>query len=315
MRGAFVAILTEMAADDPRIVLLTGDLGFTALEPFACRFPERFFNAGVAEQNMVGVATGLAEAGFVPFVYSIATFATLRPYEFIRNGPLFHHLPVRIVGIGGGFEYGTAGPTHHALEDIAVMRAHPGMTVIAPADALQTRNAVLASRGVDGPIYYRLGKDDKAVVRGLDGRFALGRVQVIREGMDLVMIAMGSVAIEAAAAAEMLAERGVSCAVAVVAAVNPPPVDDLAQLLARFPLAMTVEAHAAVGGVGSLVSEVIAGNGITCRLVRRGVERSADGVSGSADYLHAAHGLARDALVSAALDGLAVAKRPRAAVL
>ena len=103
MRGAFVRTLTELAAGDERIMLLTGDLGFMALEPFRDRFPTRFLNCGVAEQNMVGVATGLADAGFVPFVYSIATFATLRPYEFIRNGPIWHHLPVRIVGIGGGF--------------------------------------------------------------------------------------------------------------------------------------------------------------------------------------------------------------------
>ena len=117
------------------IVLLTGDLGFTVVEPFAERFPVRFFNVGVAEQNMLGVATGLAEAGFVPFVYSIATFATLRSYEFVRNGPVLHHLPVRVVGVGGGLEYGMNGVTHYALEDIAIMRTQPGMTVLAPADA------------------------------------------------------------------------------------------------------------------------------------------------------------------------------------
>ena len=106
VRATFVRTLVELAEEDERIVLLTGDLGFTVVEPFAERFPDRFFNVGVAEQNMVGVATGLAEAGFVPFVYSIATFATLRPYEFIRNGPVLHHLPVRVVGVGGGLEYG-----------------------------------------------------------------------------------------------------------------------------------------------------------------------------------------------------------------
>src|SRR3954447_23056573 len=132
MRGAFANTITELAERDPRVVLLTGDLGYMALEPFSDRFPERFFNIGVAEQNMVGVATGLAEAGFIPFVYSIVTFASLRPYEFIRNGPILHQLPVRIVGIGGGGEYGTAGPTHHGLEDVGIMRIQPGITVIAP---------------------------------------------------------------------------------------------------------------------------------------------------------------------------------------
>src|SRR5438132_5331459 len=122
MRRTFVQTLADLAAQDPRIVVLTGDLGFMALEPFSERFAERFLNVGVAEQNMVGMATGLAEAGFIPFVYSIATFAALRPIEFIRNGPVLHRLPVRIVGMGMGFEYGHAGHTHHAVEDVAALR-------------------------------------------------------------------------------------------------------------------------------------------------------------------------------------------------
>src|SRR5690242_14517811 len=118
MRAAFVRKLVDLAAQDPRILLLTGDLGYSAIEPFAQRFPDRFVNVGVAEQNMVGLATGLAEGGFIPFVYSIATFASMRAYEFLRNGPILHQLLVRVVAVGGGFEYGYAGATHHALEDI-----------------------------------------------------------------------------------------------------------------------------------------------------------------------------------------------------
>src|SRR5215210_8318805 len=174
MRAAFAQTLTELAGQDPRVLLLTGDLGYMALEPFAEAHPERFFNAGVAEQNMVGVATGLAEAGFVPFCYSIATFATLRPYEFIRNGPLLHDLPVRIVGVGGGFDYGPNGVTHYALEDVAVMRVQPDLTVMCPADAEQARAAVLATAELRGPVYLRLGKGGD-LVPGLDGRFRLGR--------------------------------------------------------------------------------------------------------------------------------------------
>src|SRR6058998_4414082 len=118
MRKAFVRTLIEIGAADSRVLLLTGDLGYMALEPFAQRFPDRFFNVGVAEQNMVGLATGLAEAGFIPFGYSIVTFAALRPYEFIRNGPILHQLPVRIVGVGGGVEYGNNGLSHYGLEDV-----------------------------------------------------------------------------------------------------------------------------------------------------------------------------------------------------
>ncbi|MCC6801969.1 MAG: 1-deoxy-D-xylulose-5-phosphate synthase [Anaerolineae bacterium] len=304
MRGAFVKAITELAERDSRVVLLTADLGFMALEPFAERFPERFFNVGVAEQNMVGLATGLAESGFIPYVYSIVSFAALRPYEFIRNGPILHHLPVRIVAVGGGFEYGSAGPTHHGLEDVGVMRVQPGIRVIAPADADQTRTAMLATWDLDGAIYYRLGKNDRIVVPGLAGQFELGRAQIIRQGEDVLFIAMGGISNEVALAAQALSERGISCTVAVVASVSPAPVDDLAELLARFPLAITVEAHYVTGGVGSLVAEIIAEQGLHSRLVRCGVRGGADGITGSQAYLERLHGISRDALVETVLHEL-----------
>ncbi len=197
MRGAFARRLTELAAVDERIFLLTGDLGYMALEPFAERFPKRFINAGVAEQNMVGVATELPEAGYLPFVYSIVTFATLRPFEFIRNGPVLHNLPVRIVGVGGGLEYSHNGASHYGLEDIAVMRTQPGLTVIAPADSEQTRNALSQTYDLPRPIYYRLGKDDRAIIPGLDGEFTLGGLQKIRTGLDLAIVTVGGIAKEA----------------------------------------------------------------------------------------------------------------------
>ena len=301
MRLAFVQTLTELAARDPRIMLLTGDLGYMALEAFADKYPARFLNVGVAEQNMVGVATGLAEAGFIPFLYSIVPFAVLRPYEFIRNGPIQHQLPVRIVGVGGGMEYGLNGLSHYGLEDIAVMRAQPGITVIAPADAGQARGAVAATWNLPGPIYYRLGKDDKAVVPGLDGRFELGKVQRLREGSELLLIAMGSVATEAATAAQELTARGVSCSLVIVASVSPAPADELAELLARHPVALTVEAHYRVGGIGSLVAEVIAERGLRCQLVRCGVGSLPNGITGSQRYLHHLYGLSAEKLVETAM--------------
>lgn len=304
MRTAFVQTIVELARQDSRILLLTADLGYMALEPFAETFPDRFFNVGVAEQNMVGVATGLADAGYIPFVYSIATFASLRTYEFIRNGPVLHHLPVRIVGVGGGFEYGPAGPTHHGLEDAGVMRMQPGLTVISPADHQQTRSAIEATWSLPGPIYYRLGKDDKTIVPGLDGKFELGRAQTIRQGDDMLIIAMGSVASEAAAAAADLEEQGIACTVVVVASLNPAPLDDLAKVLGEFSMAVTVEAHYVVGGLGSLVSEVVAENGLGCQVVRCGVWTAADGTSGSQDYMHRLHGLSREALVGTILHEL-----------
>jgi transketolase len=309
MRLAFATTLAELAKRDRRVLLLTGDLGFMALEAFSETLPEQFFNVGVAEQNMVGLATGLAEAGFVPFVYSIVTFATLRPYEFIRNGPILHQLPVRIVGIGGGFEYGTAGPTHHGLEDIGVMRIQPGLTVVAPADYEQARAALLATWDLPGPIYYRLGKDDKTRVPGLDGRFSLGEAQTIREGTDLLIVAMGTAANDAVVAAEALSDRGLACGVVVVASLNPAPIADLVEALAPVPLVLTVEAHYATVGVGSLVAEVIAEHGLPCRLIRHAVRKTPDGLSGSQEFFSRAHGLTPDAIVSSVLGALAVVER------
>ncbi len=290
MRNAFVDELTHLAAEDERVMLLTGDLGFMVLEEFQRRFPERFVNCGVGEQNMVGVATGLAEAGFVPFVYSIATFSSLRPYEFIRNGPILHGLPVRVVGVGGGFDYGHNGITHFALEDYAVMRTQPGMTTVAPADAAHARAALRATADLPGPVYYRISKRGDALP-GLDGRFELGRLAVLREGADAAILAIGSIAHEAVAAAELLAGQGIEATVAVVPSFNPSPTEDIAALLDGIPTAMTVEAHYRDGGLGSLVAETIAERGLGCRLLRAGVERMPAGEAGSQAYLEDHHGL------------------------
>jgi transketolase len=299
MRGTFIRTLVELAAVDPRVLLLTGDLGYGAVELFADTYPSRFFNVGVAEQNMVGLATGLAEAGFIPFVYSIVNFAVLRPYEFIRNGPVLHQLPVRIVGVGGGLEYGHNGITHYGLEDVGVLRIQPGLAVVAPADAGQTATALRATWDLPGPVYYRLGKDEKTRVPGLDGQFGLGHAQQVRAGGDVLLVTMGSVAAEVVAAADALAAEGIAAGVLVVASVSPPPVDDLVAALRGVRAVVTVEAHYVTGGVGSLVAETIAEHGLGCRLVRLGVRRGADGRTGEQDYLYEQHGLGREALVQA----------------
>ena len=302
MRKAFIETLVELAGRDSRVLLLSGDIGYLALEPFVEKFPGRYFNCGVAEQNMIGVATGLAEAGFVPFVYSIATFSVLRPYDFIRNGPVLHQLPVRVVGVGGGFEYGHNGITHYAIEDVAVMRTQPGLTVISPADHQQARKALLATWDIPGPVYYRLGKDDKTVIPGLDGRFERGCAQVTSSGGDLLILAMGAIAREAAAAAETLRAKGLSCTVAVVAEVNPAPTEYLAELLKKFKAVMTVEAQYINGGLGSLTAEIIAERRLPCKLLRRGIKTMPAGFSGSEDHMNRHFGLDRVSLAASAFE-------------
>ncbi|MGK7927983.1 MAG: transketolase family protein [Spirulina sp.] len=296
--------LVQLAERDRRIVLLTGDLGYTVIEPFAEKFPDRFFNVGVAEQNMVGLATGLAEAGFIPFLYSIATFAVLRPYEFIRNGAILHRFPVRILGVGGGFEYGHAGTTHHALEDVGVMRIQPGMTTIVPADWQQTRSALLQTWDLPEPIYFRLGKDDVKTISGLNGNFVLGQTQMLGEGTDFLFVTMGSITREVSQAMAILQTEGIYGQVMVVSSFNPSPVEDLVKILPRFEVAIAVEEHYISGGLGSFIAEVIAEKQLNCRLLRYGIKTKPSGISGNRNYLLSFHGLSVEHLVQSAKKAL-----------
>jgi transketolase len=296
MRGAFVDALLEAAAADERVFLLTADLGWSVLERFAQRFPERFLNVGVAEANMAGLATGLALEGYVPYIYSIASFASMRCYEQVRDGAVLHRLPVRVVGIGGGYSYGHAGPTHFALEDLALMRTQPAMTVLVPADPGQTRAMVAALADAPGPAYLRIGKGQNPAVPGLEGRFAFGRPEVVREGTAALLLACGSVVHEALRAAEGL--KGVAVAVAAHLPFAPTPA--LVDLLARFPRVMTVEEGYTAGGLGALAAQAIAEGGLACRLKACGVTEAFAAVGGGEGYLRTAAGLDAASLAAAA---------------
>ncbi len=296
MRSGFIAELIAIAERDHRIFLLTADLGYRVLEPFRDRFPDRFLNVGVAEQNMVGIATGLADAGFIPFVYSISTFASMRGYEFLRNGPLLQHLPVRVIGIGGGFDYGSNGPTHHALEDLGVLRLQPGMRVIIPADVAQARTALRATFDRRETIYFRLSKDDRGPVPGLEGRFEEDRVTMVRDGADALVLAAGPSALDAVSAAEAVERDGIHVAVGVVASIGFTPSPALLHALSLYAMVITVENHYVAGGLGSLVAEVIAEAGVACRLVRCGVREAPSGISGTAQYLNRRHGIDSDSI-------------------
>jgi transketolase len=305
LRKAFVTTLSELAESDNRIVLLTGDLGFMALEPFRDRFPDRFFNVGVAEQNMVGMATGMAEADLLPFVYSIATFASLRPFEFIRNGPVLHNLPVRIVGMGMGFEYGHSGFTHYALEDVAALRTLVGLSIVVPADPEQTKTAIRATYNMPGPVYYSLGKDDRISVPGLNGYFELGRVAVVRNGTDVALVTMGSISQEVMTAADQLSSQGIQAAVIIVSNFSPDPADDLASALSDIRHVITVEAQTLSGGLGAFVATTLATYGMPGRLRMLGVRVPPDGTSGDQQERWKKNGLDRESIVSEVVGTLA----------
>jgi transketolase len=294
VRAAFVQTLVELARRDERVVLLTGDLGFRALEPFRDAYPERFFNVGVAEQNMLGLAAGLAEAGYTPYCYSIATFATLRAVEFFRNGAVWHQLPVRLIGMGGGFEYGPAGFSHHALEDVGIMRLLPGVSVLAPADAGQTPPVIEHAQALPGPAYVRLGKDERRRVAGLDGSFDPSRAAVVRSGSTGLILAMGSIASEVRAAADDLATAfDIDTTVAIVACLAPIPTEHLVELISSHSWAATVEVHVRSGGLGAVVAETIVDSGCHRPLLRCCVENPLiTDTTGSETYLNELHGLA-----------------------
>jgi transketolase len=290
MRTAFVNRLVELADADDRIWLLTGDLGFSVLEPFAERFPQRFVNAGVAEQNMIGVAAGLALCGKVPFVYSIANFPVMRCLEQLRNDVCYHRLPVKVVSVGGGMVYGSQGYTHHGVEDIAVMRPLPGMSVIAPADPVEAAWAASAAVEQAGPVYVRLGKAGDPVLHATAPALEFGRAVTVREGDGATLAATGAALKIALEAADDLAARGVRVRVLSVPTVKPIDAEALGKAALETPLVVTIEEHGPVGGLFSAALEVIAPLR-AARCVRVSLAAEPAPIAGSCAYLSERAGL------------------------
>ena len=297
MRKAFITTICELAQHDQRVMLLTGDLGYLLVEPFANRFPDRFINVGVAEQNMIGIATGLAEAGYIPYAYSITPFAVLRPYEFIRNGPIQHHLKVRIVGSWSGFEYSHDGYSHYALDDIGVLRVQPGISIFVPADFQQATWIFRKTVDIYGPVYYRLSKDETSIIPGLSGGFEIAEAQCIGDGKDVLVISMGSITNQVCQAIEVLRLCKIACTLMIIASIHPPPTRSLDKFLPEYHNVVTVEEHYINGGLGSLVSEYVAEENLKCKVTRCGVRRLPDGKTGSYNDMLERNNLSSDALV------------------
>jgi transketolase len=259
VRTTFIETLCEIAAKDERIWLLNGDLGYSVIERFSERFPERSINVGVAEQNMTGVAAGLALCEKIVFTYSIANFPTLRCLEQIRNDVCYHNLSVKVVAIGGGLAYGAHGYTHHAIEDLAIMRALPNMKVIAPGDPAETRAAVRAVVDFPGPCYLRLGKAGEPDVHQGSVELVLGKAICLREGVDAAILSTGGMLKTSADAVELCAKQGRSVALYSMPWVKPLDEELLRQLAKRVRLIVTVEEAKTSGGLGGAVAEVLAG--------------------------------------------------------
>lgn len=265
MRTAFITTLKTLAEKDPNIWLITGDLGFTVLEAFRDGLPQQYLNAGVAEQNMIGVATGLAMTGKRVFVYSIIPFVTFRCLEHIRNDICYHDLPVCIVGVGGGYSYGHMGSTHHALEDIAVLRSLPNMTVVCPGDPLEVEAAVHAINRHPGPCYLRLGKVGEPLLHDPNNfphSFQLGKGIRMMDGKDVTIIATSTMLETALKVTLSLREQNIRARLISMHTVKPIDREMLLQASAETPLIVTVEEHSCIGGLGSAVAEVLAGSDV-----------------------------------------------------
>ena len=306
MRDAFTRALMREAAKDPKLTLVTGDLGFGVLKPFWETYPEQFVNAGIAEQGMTGLAAGLAQTGRTVLTYSIGNFPTLRCIEQIRNDCAYHDANVKVVCVGGGFVYGSLGMSHHATEDMAILRALPGVTVFTPGDPEEVEAIVPVMLKTPGTCYLRLGRGGEPTLH--DGPVTCWEVPkalTLREGKDVAILSAGGILTQTLSAAKMLEEKGVSAEVVSFPCIKPIDREKLVELSRRFRHIVTVEEHSVVGGFGSAVCEVIAETGAPCRVHRIGMEDVYSCIVGTQQYLRAEYQMDDNAICRRTLEWLA----------
>lgn len=297
MRDTFVKTLIGLAEKDKDIELITGDLGFGVLKPFWEKLPDQFTNAGIAEQNMTTVATGMALEGKTVFTYSIGNFPTLRCLEQIRNDCAYHHANVNIVCVGGGFVYGSLGMSHHATEDIAVMRSLPGVTVVCPGDLVEAAEATKAIAKYPGTCYLRLGRGGEKQVHTEIPNFRIGKAIRIKEGEKIAVFSTGAILDEVTDAVAELERKGISVEQYSFPTVKPLDQRVILDCSNRFDKIVTVEEHNITGGFGSAVAEVMAENPTRAQLVRIGINDEYCTIVGSQKYLRDQYGFSADKLV------------------
>lgn len=298
-RSGFGAGLLEAGKRDSRVLALTADLkGSVKMDAFAAEFPERFVQCGIAESNMVGVAAGLATTGKVPFIGSFAEFVTGRVYDQLRQEVAYGHTNVKIASSHAGISLGEDGATHQTMEDIALMRALPGMTVLVPCDYNQTKNATIAAAAYEGPVYLRFGRPSVPNFTPEDEVFEIGKVYKLNEGSDVTLIACGYMVWEALKAAEILESQGISAEVLNVPTIKPLDEDAIVASLSKTGCAVIAEEHNMAGGLGEAVAAASARNLPTPMAFVNGADRF--GQSGTPAELMDAYGLNAEAIVEAA---------------
>ena len=304
MRDTFVRTLIALAKENQNIELITGDLGFGVLKPFWERLPDQFINAGIAEQNMTSAAAGMALEGKTVFTYSIGNFPTLRCLEQIRNDCAYHGANVKIVCVGGGFVYGSLGMSHHATEDIAVMRALPGVAVLCPGDLVEAEEATKAIAKYPGTCYLRLGRGGEKRIHDHIDNFEIGKAIKIHDGEKIAIFSTGAIFEEVADAEAILAEHDIYPAVYTFPTVKPIDRAAIARCAADFDMIVTVEEHNIVGGFGSAVAEVLAELPERARLLRIGIHDTYSSIVGSQKYLRSQFGLDSVGIATQVLEAL-----------
>jgi len=298
-RDAYGKTLLELGRENPRVVVLDADLsGSTKTGVFAKEFPERFYNVGIAEANMVGIAAGLAAGGMIPFASTFAVFAAGRAFEQIRQSLAYPGLPVNIVATHGGITVGEDGGSHQSVEDLAIMRSLPNMTVLCPADGPETSAVIRAIAAHKGPVYVRLGRAKVPVVFPNGCDFAIGKGVTLRPGTDMTFVTTGLMTAQALEAAVILETAGISARVVHMASLKPFDVDLLLQAARETGAIVTAEEHSVIGGLGGVVCETLA-EGCPVPVERVGL-RDVFGQSGTAEELLLHYGLTPAHLVEAA---------------
>jgi transketolase len=301
-RGTFGLALQAVAEANPKVLGLTADLAITAgMERFKAAYPDRFLNVGIAEQNLLGVAAGLADDGWVPFAVTFANFASMRACEFVRHHMGYMQQNIKLVGIGAGFAMGQFGTTHYSLEDVGALRSIPNLTIVAPADCSEVVDAVTAAASIEGPVYLRLNGVPSMPSVEQAGQFEIGSARQLTSGADVTFIATGSMVARCLAAAELLRSEGMEAGVVNMHTIKPLDVSAIRQVASEAGVIVTVEEHSRLGGLGSAVAEILGSMAFKPRLLTLGVDDVFPPV-GSYEYVLAQCGLTAEAIASNTTD-------------
>ena len=291
MRTAFFKIVEESAQADQNVFLLTADLGFKLFDGFKSRYPERFFDIGVAEANMIGIAAGLSLSGKNVYCYSIIPFLTMRAYEQIRLDIAYHNLNVKLIGVGGGFTYGLEGFTHYGIEDLSLMRSLPNMSVVAPADLKEAEQLARISLDYASPLYIRLGRTGESLIHSGTPDFEIGKGIILTEGRDIAIFSIGSMVYQSKLAVEFLRQKGLAITLVNMHTLKPLDVTLIKDISAKHQAIFSVEEHSVHGGLGSALAEVLLQNSYRGFFKIIGIPEEPNTFIGTAEYLREKHGL------------------------